>query len=82
VSWSAVLEEDEIGSGTGFEFDVFEAEQLSGIFPGHVDGILYGEFCGVDRVSDTGIGLQAASGEQLILSGDHDTSIFEQIDFE
>ena len=25
VSWSAVLEEDEVGSGTGFEFDVVEA---------------------------------------------------------
>ena len=82
VSWSAVLEEDEVGTGADFEFDVFEAEQLSGIFPGHVDGILYGEFCGFDRVSDAGIGLQAASGEQLVLSGEHDPSIFEQIDFE
>jgi hypothetical protein len=51
------------GGNSIYQFDVFEAEQLSGIFPGHVDGILYGEFCGLDRVSDAGIGLQAASGE-------------------
>jgi len=79
TTWTGVVEDDQIGSRSLLQFDHFAAQQPAGIAPRHVEGFGECQSRDIDRVSHTGIRLQARTGQQLLLTGDDDLSVFEDL---